>query len=139
MDYGVLTELAGFSIKLAWILGHAQLSREIGEAGITPNRFSVLEVIGRNPGLQQTQLASALALTKPAASLAIDFWEERGCVERRKTPGDRRSFGIYTTQHGERELERLRALVRQADAALTANLSSREITQLQQLLNKIRR
>lgn len=139
MDYGVLATLTGFSVKLVWILGHALLTREIAEAGITPNRFSVLEVIGRNPGLQQTQLAAALALTKPATTLAIDFWEERGCVERRNTPGDRRSFGIYTTSYGEQELERLRTLIRQADIALTANLSECEIKQLQRLLNKIHR
>ena len=61
----------------------------------------MLEVIGRNPGLPQTQLAAALALTRPATSLAVDFWEDRGCVERRKIRGDRRSVGVYLTAHGD--------------------------------------
>ena len=68
VDYGLLTDLAGFSVKLVWILGHGLLAREIGDGGITPHRFSALEVIGRNPGLQQTQLAAALALTRPATT-----------------------------------------------------------------------
>ena len=46
VDYGLLTDLTGFSVKLAWILGHGLLSREFDESGITPHRFSVLEVIG---------------------------------------------------------------------------------------------
>src|SRR6188768_116918 len=111
VDLGLLTDLAGFSVKLVWILGHGLLTRGFGETGITPHRFSMLEVIGRNPGLQQTQLAAALALTRPATTLAVDFWEERGCVERRKIAGDRRSFGVYPTPHGEQELKRLRDLV----------------------------
>jgi DNA-binding MarR family transcriptional regulator len=139
VDYGLLSELTGFSVKLVWILGHALLSREFGESGITPHRFSVLEVIGRNPGLQQTQLATALALSRPATTLAIDFWEERGCVERRDIPGDRRSFGVFLTPHGECEVERLRALVRSADAALTADLDAEETAELQRLLRKIHR
>ena len=99
----------------------------------------MLEVIGRNPGLQQTQLAAALALTRPATTLAVDFWEERGCVERHKIAGDRRSFGVYPTLHGAKELKRLRGLVRKADTALTAELSDAETAELRRLLRKIHR
>lgn len=139
IDFGLLTDLTGFSVKLVWILGHGLLAREFGESGITPHRFSILEVIGRNPGLQQTQLAAALALTRPATTIAVDFWEERGCVERRKIAGDRRAFGVYLTRHGEQELARLRKLVRKADAALTTDLSPAETNELRRLLEKIHR
>ena len=139
VDLGLLTDLTGFSIKLAWILGHGLLAREFGDTGITPHRFSMLELIGHNPGLQQTQLAAALALTRPATTLAVDFWEDRGCVERRKIAGDRRSFGVYPTPHGEEELARLRGLVRKADVALTAGLSAAETQELRRLLRKIHR
>ena len=139
VDYGLLAGLTGFSVKLVWILGHALLSRQFGESGITPHRYSVLEVIGSNPGLQQTQLATALALSRPATTLAIDFWEERGCVERRDIPGDRRSFVVFLTPEGESELRRLRELVSAADAALTADLSEAETAELQRLLGKIHR
>jgi DNA-binding MarR family transcriptional regulator len=139
VDYGLLADLTGFSLKLAWVLGHELLSREFGNAAITPHRFSALEVISRNPGLQQTQLASALALTRPATTLAVDFWEERGCVERRKIEGDRRSSGVYTTPHGEKELKQLRAQVRKADAALTSDLTQEEIDTLRKLLRTIHR
>lgn len=138
VDYGLLTDLTGFSLKLAWVLGHSLLSREF-DPGVTPHRFSTLEVISRNPGMQQTQLAAALALTRPATTLAVDFWEERGCVERRKVAGDRRLSGVYITPHGERELERLRQSVRKADVALVADLSEAEVETLRSLLRKIHR
>ena len=138
VDYGLLTDLTGFSLKLAWVLGHSLLSREF-DPGVTPHRFSTLEVISRNPGMQQTQLAAALALTRPATTLAVDFWEERGCVERRKVAGDRRLSGVYITPHGERELDRLRQRVRKADVALVADLSEAEVETLRGLLRKIHR
>src|SRR3712207_6080350 len=74
IDYGLLPELTGFSLKMAWIIAHALLARELSDPGITPHRFSMLEVIGRNPGLQQMQLAAALALSRPATTLELDFW-----------------------------------------------------------------
>jgi len=138
VDYGLLTELTGFSVKLAWVLGHSLLSREL-DPGVTPHRSSVLEVVSRNPGMQQTQLATALALTRPATTLAVDFWEERGCVERRKVAGDRRLSGVYTTPGGEAELTGLRERVRHADLALTADLDDEEIATLRSLLRKIHR
>lgn len=138
VDYGLLTELTGFSLKLSWVLGHSLLSREL-DPGVTPHRFSILEVISRNPGMQQTRLAAALALTRPATTLAVDFWEERGCVERRKVAGDRRLSGVRTTPHGDQELARLRSLVRKADVALTADLTEEEIETLCKLLRKIHR
>jgi DNA-binding MarR family transcriptional regulator len=139
VDYGLLAEVTGFPLRVAWILGRNLLAREFDESGLTPHRYSVLEVIGRNPGLQQTQLAAALALTRPATTLAIDFWQERGCVERRNTPGDRRSFGVFLTERGQVELDSLRAKVREADDELTANLDKHEIEELRRLLRKILR
>jgi DNA-binding MarR family transcriptional regulator len=137
IDYGILTELTGFSVKLTWILAGGLIAREIGDAGITPLRFSMLEVIARNPGLQQMQLATALTLTRPATTLELDFWEDRGCIERRKLVEDRRSFGVYATALGMRQLKRLRADFRRADAALTSQLTEAEALQLRQLLRKI--
>lgn len=137
LDYGMLGQLTGFSIKLAWILGYGLLARAFGDSGVTPLRFSMLELIGRNPGLQQIQLGQALGLSRSAATLAIDFWESRGCVERRTEPSDRRSFGVFATPAGAAELDRLRGLVEQADEALTESLSDAEILQLRALLAKI--
>ena len=137
LDYGLLGDLAGFSIKLAWIIGYSLLQKTIKDSAITPLRLSMLELVGRNPGKQQNQLGAALGLSRSAATLAIDFWDERGCVERRVSPDDRRSFGIYLTAAGEQEVERLRRLVRQSDEALTSNLTAPEVAQLRALLAKI--
>ncbi|BBC71170.1 conserved hypothetical protein [Altererythrobacter sp. B11] len=137
VDYGVLGEVTGFSVKLVWILGYSLLARHIGDSAITPQRFSMLELVGSNPGLPQTQLAAALGLSRPAATVCIDFWQQRGCVQRRTEPGDRRSFGIYLTPAGERELARLRECVRASDQELTGALEPAELAELRRLLAKI--
>ncbi|MBB5732196.1 DNA-binding MarR family transcriptional regulator [Altererythrobacter atlanticus] len=137
LDYGMLAELTGFPLKLVWIIGYTLLTRHIDDPAVTPQRFSMLELIGTNPGLPQTQLGAALGLSRPATTLAIDFWQARGCVERRTEPNDRRSFGIHLTEKGADELERLRGLVAISDAVLTQNLSGEEVGELRRLLAKI--
>jgi DNA-binding MarR family transcriptional regulator len=137
IDYGMLAHRTGFSLKLAWILGYALLMRAFGDSGITPQRFSMLELIGCNPGQQQIQLGNALGLSRSAATLTIDFWEHRGCIERRSDKNDRRSFEIYLTPQGEIELARLRELVLESDTALTSGLTTEETAELRRLLGKI--
>ena len=136
-EYGQLPKLIGFHLRRASLLDFSTFSNETGHRSITPLRYSVLEVVGANPGLQQVQLAAILGLTKPAATLAIDFWEERDSLSRRRTPADGRARGVYLTEHGEKVLAELRQKVARHDNALTASLSNEELETLHIALRKI--
>ncbi|MEL1249628.1 MarR family winged helix-turn-helix transcriptional regulator [Aurantiacibacter gilvus] len=137
LDYGQLKDITGFPLKVVWIIGYTLLVKHVDDPAITPQRVSMLELIGSNPGATQSQLGAALGLSRPATTLTIDFWQDRGCVDRRTEPKDRRSFGIHLTEEGERQLADLRQKVQMSDKALTANLSEDEIAQLRALLAKI--
>ncbi|MXO70846.1 MarR family winged helix-turn-helix transcriptional regulator [Alteraurantiacibacter buctensis] len=137
LDYGLLKDVVGFPIKVVWILGYTLLTRTIDDPPVTPQRFSMLELIGCNPGAQQTQLGAALGLSRSATTITIDFWQDRGCVERRSVPGNRRIYGIYLTEAGRETWAALRQKVRRSDAELTKNLTPEEVGQLRGLLAKI--
>jgi DNA-binding MarR family transcriptional regulator len=83
------------------------------------------------------QIGQALGLSRPAVSVTIDFWEQRGCVERRPAPDDRRSNGIYLTSKGEDRLGALQKQVAAHDRKLTVGLTETEIDELHRLLEKI--
>ena len=136
-DYGQLPQLMGFHLRRASIVDFSTFSEEIGDRAITPLRYSALEVIGANPGLRQTQLAAVLGLSKPAATLAIDFWEARQCLVRRRIPEDGRARDIHLTPEGERTLDDLQKKVARHDQALTASLSEPELRALRTALQKI--
>jgi DNA-binding MarR family transcriptional regulator len=137
LDYGLLSELTGFRMRRASVIDFASFGEASGDPTITPLRFSVLELIGANPGLQQVQIGQALGLSRPAVSVTIDFWEQRGCVERRPAPDDRRSNGIYLTSKGEDRLGALQKQVAAHDRKLTVGLTETEIDELHRLLEKI--
>lgn len=137
LEYGPLPTLTGFALRRASLLDFSRFADAVGDRAITPLRYSLLEVVGANPGLRQVQLAEILGLAKPAASLAIDFWQSRKCISRRKDSTDRRSHGIYLTKLGEEKLVELRNLVARHDAALTKALSATELQELRALLDRI--
>jgi len=137
LDYGLLPTLTGFALRRASLLDFGGFGDALGDRSITPLRYSMLELIGANPGLQQVQLADILGLAKPAATIAIDFWQARECVARRKDERDRRSYGIYLTAVGEETLSELRRKVVEHDRKLTHCLSERELGELRNSLKKI--
>lgn len=137
LNYGLLPSLTGFALRRASLLDFSQFSDALGDRSITPLRYSLLEVVGANPGLQQVQLADILGLAKPAATLAIDFWESRDCVTRRRHERDRRSYGIYLTETGKRILTELQRRVVEHDRSLTNCLSEAELENLRSYLKKI--
>lgn len=136
-DYGQLPSLTGFLFRKASLLDFSRFEDAVGDKAITPLRYSVLEVVGANAGLQQVQLAAILGLSKPAATLAIDFWQSRDCITRRQDRKDRRSHGVYLTETGERTLAELQDVVSRHDRQLTVSLSPGELQDLHKLLQKI--
>ena len=137
LDYGILQDCTGFSMKFAYIVATTLLGRALDDPSITPLRFSVLEVIGCNPGSSQAQLGNSLGLSRSAATLAVDYWQERGCVERRPSEADRRSVGVFLTEPGKEQLGIIRQAVRRADDALVEGLDRNEVRELRRLLAKI--
>jgi DNA-binding MarR family transcriptional regulator len=137
LDFGVLSQLTGFSLRRAQLFVYGRFAKAVGDKTVTPLRFSMLELIGANPGLQQAQLAEALGLSRPTATLTIDYWEERGFVERRSDPRDRRSNGIHITPRGRQALSALQRLVLAHDRSITSRLTNGEAEELHRLLARV--
>ncbi len=137
VSLGMLAELLGFALRRASVYTFAVFKDAMEDKAITPQRYSVLEVIGANPGIQAIQLARALNLSQPAITVALDFWEERGCIHRRRDSLDRRSSTIQPTTEGQTYLDDLRKQVNAQDRNLAGLLTQQEEQELTRLLAKI--
>lgn len=135
--FGALADLTGFHLRRASLFDFSTFSDTTGDPAITPLRYSVLEVISANPALKQIELGAILGLSKPAATIAVDFWQERGCVQRRRQEEDGRARRLHLTATGETVLLGLRRAIAMHDAALTSSLDEEELATLHRLLHKI--
>lgn len=97
---GALTHFVGFHLRLAQLAVFKDFDREIGEIGVTPAVYSVLEVLQQNPGLTQSRLAGAVRLDRSSVVPLLDKLNRRGLVERRASTADRRHNHLYLTAAG---------------------------------------
>jgi DNA-binding MarR family transcriptional regulator len=83
----------------------AQLMRELG---LTPAHFRALSILDPQEPRPMRAMADGLACDASMATWLVDRLEERGFVERRTPPKDRRVKTVVLTPLGIRTRERLR-------------------------------
>jgi len=137
LDYGVLDELLGYTLRRAQVAMFLAFHAATRGQDITPPRFTALVVIGANPGINQSVLGRVLGIARSGAMSLADWFEARGWVERRRRPNDGRAWGLHLTRKGEALIGRMRRTVLAEDRRRAAVLSARERRELLRLLGKL--
>jgi DNA-binding MarR family transcriptional regulator len=137
LDYGVLDQLLGYSLRRAQVRMFMAFHEATRGLDITPPRFTVLVIIGSNPGISQSDLGKVLGIARSGAMLMTDWLEERGLVERRRRPGDGRAWGQHLTRKGEQLTDGLQRRLLQLDRKHTPALTENDRRQLRGLLEKL--
>ena len=79
----------------------------VRELGLSPGHFKALAVLGTDESKPMRTLADALMIDASMVTWLVDRLEERGLVERRTMPTDRRVKTLMLTPYGIRTRERL--------------------------------
>jgi DNA-binding MarR family transcriptional regulator len=101
-ELGDLGQHVGYMLRRAQLAVFADFSAAQRGAVARPAQFSVLAVIGRNPGLSQSQLGAALGIKRANLVAVIDHLESLELVRRSPSATDRRSNRLALTPAGER-------------------------------------
>ena len=103
----------------------------------TRPQAGLLRLISREPGLSQQAVARRLG-TPPSRLVAlVDDLEQRGLIERRRNPGDRRNYALHPTAAGEQAMAALSQASLEHEQAISAPLTQAERAQLSELLGKL--
>jgi DNA-binding MarR family transcriptional regulator len=137
VDYGVLDQLLGYSVRRAQIVMYEDFIASLAPWQVTPPRFSALVIISRNAGLKLTELANILGIARSGAVALIDSLEALAYVERRPSPTDRRALGLFMTPKGEQDLVAIIEAVQAHDRRAAGSLTAAEFAQLNLLLSKV--
>jgi DNA-binding MarR family transcriptional regulator len=109
----------------------------IASLDLTPAHAGILRAIAAEPGRSQQALAEQLGLQPSRLVAFVDELEDRGYVERRRNPDDRRLHALHLTPAGRRITNRIGELARRHDRMMTAGLDARERQTLRELLTKV--
>ena len=118
-------------------LGHRSASvftDLIASIDLTPPHSGILRLIAAEPGQSQQALSGELGLLPSRVVAYVDELEDRGYVERRRNPDDRRLHALYLTASGKKVIGKIGELGRQHDRLLTAGLDAQQRDTMRQLL-----
>jgi DNA-binding MarR family transcriptional regulator len=111
LHLGELSELLGYSLKRAQLRVFEDFLRCVEPLQLTPAQFSVLLLLDRNPGRNQTEIANTLGILRPNFVAMLDGLESRDLCARIRSATDRRSHILALTDKGRAVLARAKKLI----------------------------
>jgi DNA-binding MarR family transcriptional regulator len=98
--YESLWDRPGFLVRRLHQIHVAMFHEECGNFSITPVQFGVLTILDRKSPLDQVTLAAEVGIDRTNVADVVARLENRGLVERRTNPSDRRTRLVSITNDG---------------------------------------
>lgn len=134
-----LRHLTGYQLRRATSAAMPEVNKVLEEFGLRRSTYSSLVVVVANPGLNQGQLADALAIERPNLVQIVDQLERAKLVRRTKSVEDRRAYALQPTPKGCELEERATRALERLDDLLREGLSEQDKEVLHRSLQIIER
>lgn len=134
---GELQDSLGFLMRLAQLRVFEDYFEALGQYGMRPGEFSVLVVIGHNPGIRQGVLAAKLMIKRAHITKVVRRLEDEGLVDRRIPDEDRRVVELTLTAKGRAFVAERAAALHAFDQSVPEGLTRKDRDQLVHLLRKL--
>lgn len=112
--------------------------RRVKSLGLTRPQWLALVRLKRRPGASQSELAEMMEIERAPAGKIVDRLEERGWLERRPDPEDRRINRIFLTDRGEIVHATIWPIGQATVADALSDLDHDEIARLIHLLARVK-
>lgn len=132
-----LDDMPGHLFRRLHQLAVARFSSEMDQAGLTPIQWAALMTTSQRPGLDQSTLSREIHIDTSTIAGVLDRLENRGLIQRKPSPDDRRLRLLYLTEEGVVLLEQATAIVVDMQDWLLEPLSDSERAVFMQLMLKV--
>lgn len=131
-----LYEHPGHLLRRAQQISVSLFYDELGST-LTPVQYAMLSALAGHPGIDQVSLSGLAAIDTSTGATVCARLEEKGLLERKVIPHNRRQRALTITAEGERVLDALVPGAQRLRQRLLAPLSADEQQQFMQLLTKL--
>ncbi|HSW17799.1 MAG TPA: MarR family transcriptional regulator [Ramlibacter sp.] len=134
---GLLFERPGFLIRRLHQIHVAMFLEEVKSENITPVQYGLMTALAVLPGLDQTALGQEVGLDRTTTADVVKRLEERGLLERRANPADRRTRHVHLTAQGQKLVDTLHGDMARAQDRLLEPLREAEKSMLMDMLRRL--
>jgi len=129
----------GIAFLLAQLGAYAaeRFGERVAALDFSRPQAGLLRLISREPGMSQQAVARRLGTPPSRLVELVDGMEQRGLIERRRNPGDRRNYALHLTAAGEQAMAALGQAAFDHEETISAPLTGAERAQLSKLLAKL--
>jgi DNA-binding MarR family transcriptional regulator len=134
---GALESWLGYLLTKAAQRYSTCLEHALAGEDLTPRRFALMLALEAGGPRSQQSLGELLRIDRTTMVAVIDELEERGLVERRRDPRDRRVWAVHLTDGGREALEVGRRHAVDVEAALLAPFADADRERLRDMLRVV--
>ncbi|HET7120737.1 MAG TPA: MarR family winged helix-turn-helix transcriptional regulator [Solirubrobacterales bacterium] len=126
-----------FLLSQVGIHASRRFAERIAAVDLNPPLFRILNLVDAREGQSQQAIGAAIEVPASRMVALVDELEQRGLVERRPDPSDRRVRALFLTAKGRKALTRGREIAKQHEEELTEGMAPADRKRLVDLLQKI--
>lgn len=132
-----LDQLPGYQFRRLHQLAVAHFTVRMDRIGLTPLQWAALVATLQRPGLDQSTLSREIRIDTSTIAGVLDRLENRGLIQRKPSPDDRRLRLLYVTDEGRALLDEATEAVLGTQEWLMEPLSAQERTLLMDLMRRV--
>jgi DNA-binding MarR family transcriptional regulator len=127
----------GFTISTTGYAIARRFRELLAPLGLEPREFALLRTVATSEGVTQQAIGERMGVAPSRMVAFVDSLEQRGLVERRQKPDDRRARALFLTPAGRELLGDAFAVAVGHEQRLSGGLSRVEREQLLDLLGRV--
>lgn len=126
-------------LKDIFRLWRTEINRRLEPLGLSQAQWQPLLMLYRcGKPMTQAELAIGIDVESPTLVRLLDRLGEKGWIERRPCPGDRRAHHVHLTPQAQRLCEQIVGIVDQTRAELLEGASEAELKRCVELLGRLK-
>jgi len=120
-----------YLVKRVELAVRSRLDEVLRPGGLTTLQYTALTVLQRHPAsLTSAQLARNSFVTAQTMADMVSALLDRGLIDRKRDPADRRRLVLTLTPEGEALLSRFRGPVEELEARMLSDLTAKQAAEL---------
>lgn len=138
-DSSFLRTLIGYNTRRATLRIFEVFHARMRDYGLNPVEFSVLSLIGHNPGVTAGQICAELSMPAPKLAKILSAMDQRGLIRRQAQEKDKRAFHLSLTPAGKKLQAQVEPVAERLEVEASQSLTDKQRELVNTLLQRIYR